>query len=66
MEPAEVDPRRFRGRVLDDGMDKRVWAVEGVEAVYTATQLAADFAGGLGEGARVAVAQWGDGYGWGT
>ena len=28
--------------------------------------LAADFPGGVGAGARIAVAQWGEGYGWGT
>ena len=66
MEPTEVDPRRFRVRVLDDTVEKRVWEVDGVEALYPAAQAAADFPGGVGEGARVAVAQWGDGYGWGT
>src|SRR5690606_5595027 len=65
-EPAEVDPRRFRVRVLDDGVEKRVWEVEGMETVYAAGQMAADFPGGVGGGARVAVAQWGDGYGWGA
>ena len=65
-EPVEVDPRRFRVRVLDGAVEKRVWEVEGLEAVYAAGQMAADWPGGLGEGARLGVAQWGDGYGWGA
>ena len=65
-EPVEVDPRRFRVRVLDGAVEKRVWEVEGLEAVYAAAQMAADWPGGLGEGARIGVAQWGDGYGWGA
>lgn len=65
-EPVEVDPRRFRVRVLDGATEKRVWEIEGLEAVYTAPQAAADWPGGVAEGARVAVAQWGDGYGWGA
>ena len=66
VEQAEVDPRRFRVRVLDGAVEKRAWEVEGLEAVYSVAQMAADWPGGVGEGARVAVAQWGDGYGWGT
>ncbi|HEY1072676.1 baseplate multidomain protein megatron [Brevundimonas sp.] len=66
MEPAEVDPRRFRVRVLEDGVEKRVWEVEGMEAVYAAGLLATDFPGGVGAGARVCVAQQGEGYGWGA
>lgn len=65
-EPVEVDPRRFRVRVLDGGVEKRVWEVQGLEAIYAATQVATDWPGGVGEGARVGVAQWGEGYGWGT
>ncbi|WEK59486.1 MAG: glycoside hydrolase/phage tail family protein [Candidatus Brevundimonas phytovorans] len=65
-EPVEVDPRRFRVRVLDGAAEKRVWEAQGLEAVYAAAELAADWPGGLGEGARFAVAQWGDGYGWGA
>lgn len=65
-EPVEVDPRRFRLRVLDGAAEKRVWEVEGLEAVYAAAQMAADWPGGLGEGARIGVAQWGAGYGWGA
>ncbi len=65
-EPVEVDPRRFRVRVLDGAVEKRVWEVGGLEAVYTAEQMAADWPVGVGDGARVAVAQWGEGYGWGA
>jgi hypothetical protein len=65
-EPVEVDPRRFRVRVLDGAVEKRVWEVEGLEAVYAAAQVAADWPGGLGEGARIGAAQWGAGYGWGA
>ncbi|MNR48637.1 hypothetical protein D3C85_1678950 [compost metagenome] len=53
-------------RVLDGATEKRVWEVEGLEAVYDATQVAADWPGGLGKGARIGVAQWGAGYGWGA
>lgn len=65
-EPVEVDPRRFRVRVLDGVVEKRVWEVQGLEAVYEAAQAATDWPGGIGEGARFGVAQWGEGDGWGT
>ncbi|MNT70725.1 hypothetical protein D3C72_2091390 [compost metagenome] len=52
--------------MLDGTVEKRVWEVEGLEALYAAAHMAADFLSGVGEGARVAVAQWGDGYGWGA
>ncbi|WP_312144783.1 glycoside hydrolase/phage tail family protein [Brevundimonas sp.] len=65
-EPVEVDPRRFRVRVLDGAMEKRVWEVDGLEAVYAAADATTDWPGGIGDGARAAVAQWGDGYGWGA
>jgi hypothetical protein len=64
-EPVEVDPRRFRVRVLDGTAVRRVWEVEGLEAVYGAAEAATDFPGGL-QSAKVAVAQWGDGFGWGA
>ncbi|EKY24846.1 hypothetical protein HMPREF0185_03071 [Brevundimonas diminuta 470-4] len=65
-EPVEVDPRRFRVRVLDGAVERRVWEVEGLEAAYGAAEVAADFPGGPGASAQVAVAQWGQGYGWGA
>ncbi len=65
-EPVEVDPRRFRVRVLDGDVERRVWEVEGLEAVYGAVEVEADFPGGVGAGVQVSVAQWGEGYGWGA
>lgn len=65
-EPPEVDPRRFRVRVLDGAAVRWVWEVEGLAAVYGAVEVEADFPSGVGAGVRVAVAQWGEGYGWGT
>ncbi len=65
-EPVEVDPRRFRMRVLDGAVERRVWEVEGLEASYGAAEVAADFPGGVGTEARIAVGQWGEGYGWGA
>lgn len=64
-EPVEVDPRRFRVRVLDGDVERRVWEVEGLEAVYGAAEAGVDFPGGV-SGARIAVAQWGDGFCWGA
>lgn len=64
-EPVEVDPRRFRVRVLEGAVVRRVWEVEGLATVYGAAEVAADFPGGRGADAHVAVAQCGDGYGWG-
>ncbi|QTN19158.1 glycoside hydrolase/phage tail family protein [Brevundimonas sp. AJA228-03] len=65
IEAAEVDVRRFRLRVLDGDVERRVFEVEGLSAVYAGADLAADFPGGPGEGARVAVAQYGVDWGWG-
>jgi hypothetical protein len=65
-EAAASDPLRFRVRVLDGGVETRVFEVEGSGAVYAAGDLDADFPGGPGAGVRIAVAQWGEGYGWGT
>lgn len=56
---------RFRVRVLDGDETVRVFEVEDSLATYTAASLAEDFPGGLAAGSRVAVAEWGDGYGWG-
>ena len=57
---------RFRVRVLDGPDQRRTFEVGAAAATYTAEALAADFPRGLEAGVRVAVAQWGDGYGWGT
>ncbi|AQR62632.1 hypothetical protein BZG35_13980 [Brevundimonas sp. LM2] len=65
LEPVEVDPRRFRVRILDGIVERRVFEVEGLEGVYAAADVTADFPGGPGAGARVAVAQYGAEWGWG-
>ncbi|MDP3370545.1 MAG: glycoside hydrolase/phage tail family protein [Brevundimonas sp.] len=57
---------RFRVRVLDGAEAVRVFEVEGTSATYAVADLAGDFPGGLDGNSRVAMAQWGDGYGWGT
>ena len=64
--PAAVDPLRFRLRVLDGDAVRRTMTVEGEEAVYAAADLAADFPSGPGAAARIAVSQWGEGWGWGV
>ena len=60
------DPLRFRVRVLDGAVVVRVFEVDGETAVYGAADLTADFPGGVGEGARVAVSQWSPVFGWGV
>lgn len=59
------DPSRFRIRVMDDYRPVRVWEVEAAEGVYSSEDFAADFPHGAPAGVRIAVAQWGEGYGWG-
>ena len=56
---------RFRLRVLDGDEAVRVVEVEGTVATYAAADLAGDFPVGPDASSRVAVAQWGDGFGWG-
>ena len=65
LEPVEVDPRWFRLRVLDGGLERRVMEVEALSAVYGEAAIAEDFSGGIGPGAMVAVAQYGNDWGWG-
>jgi len=65
-EPVSADPMRFRVRVLDGDAVVRSWEVDGAAAVYLADELTADFPAGVSEGSRLAVAQQGDGYGWGV
>ena len=60
------DAMRFRLRVLHGAGEVRRWEVEATEALYAAEALAADFPDGPGADARVAVAQFGAGFGWGT
>ncbi|MDZ4372297.1 MAG: phage tail protein, partial [Phenylobacterium sp.] len=65
-DPTPVDPMRFRARVLDGGTVVRTMEAEGTTLVYPAAALAADFPGGAPASARIAVAQWGEGFGWGA
>ncbi len=60
-----ADPLRFRVRVLEGGALRRVVVGEGESWTYAAGDLAMDFPGGVGAHAVIAVAQWGEGYGWG-
>ncbi len=60
-----ADPSRYRVRILSAGEQVRAFEVNGEAATYSASDLAADFPGGL-SGAEVAVAQWGEAYGWGV
>lgn len=64
-ETAAADPSRFRLRVLDGANAVRAFEVEATQTVYTTAEATADFPGGFGVAATVAVAQWGEGYGWG-
>ena len=65
-EPALADPMRFRIRVCAGTTTLRIFEVEGVSAIYSSASMATDFPGGPGFDAAVAVAQWGDEYGWGA
>ena len=65
-EPVPVDAARFRLRVLDDGVERRVIETATTEAVYPAAALTEDFPAGPGAGAVMAVGQWNPGFGWGT
>ncbi|HVL41844.1 MAG TPA: hypothetical protein VM348_06780, partial [Brevundimonas sp.] len=60
------DPGRFRVRILAGAATRRAFEVDGDAALYPAGDVAADFPGGPGPDAAVAVAQWGEGYGWGV
>ena len=65
-EPAGVDPMRFRVQVRDAGAVRRTMEVEGMTVLYSAAERAADFPGGVTPTARIGVAQWGEGFGWGV
>ena len=56
---------RFRVKVIEAEVVVRTLEVEGAETVYPAEMIAADFPGGLPAGLHLAVALWGEGYGWG-
>ena len=64
-EPVMPDPARYRVRVLDSATERRAFEVETEWAAYSGSQFIADFPDGAA-GAEVAVAQWGEGYGWGS
>ncbi len=66
LEPVEIDPRRFRLRILDSEHERRVVEVETTSVLLAAEALAEDFPGGIMSGAAVAVAQYGPGFGWGV
>jgi len=65
-EPAAMDPMRFRLRVLDGAALVRTMEVEGLSASYDAEDMAVNFPDGVTAAARIAVAQWGEGFGWGV
>jgi len=65
-EATGADPLRFRVRVMTGEAVLRQIEVEGLDWLYPAADLAADFIGGPGADAVVEVAQWGEGYGWGA
>ncbi|MFA4892057.1 glycoside hydrolase TIM-barrel-like domain-containing protein [Brevundimonas sp.] len=65
-EPASTDPMRFRIRIRAGTSELRTFEAEGGAALYEAADVAADFPGGPSPLAVVAVAQWGEGYGWGV
>ncbi len=65
-DPVGSDPPRFRVCILDGPVERRVFEVEGCDAVYAEADLATDFPSGPGPGARIEVAQHGDRFGWGA
>jgi hypothetical protein len=62
----EAPAMRFRVRVLAGAIERRAFEAGTDGATYAATDVMLDFPGGFSAGSRVAVAQWGDGYGWGA
>ena len=65
IEPAAVDPLRFRVSILNLDAVVRRFEIEGLSAVYAGSEAAADFPDGLAS-ARVSVAQWSESFGWGA
>jgi hypothetical protein len=57
-EPTPVDPMRFRLRVLVGAVEVRTDEAVEVRHLYAA--------GAVPTGARIAVSQWGEGFGWGV
>ncbi|WGM30269.1 glycoside hydrolase/phage tail family protein [Brevundimonas sp. NIBR11] len=65
MEPVAVDPSRFRVRVTDGGVERRVFEVEDATLLYSADDMAVDFPSGM-HAAEIHVAQFGAAFGWGV
>ena len=65
-EPVPVDTSRFRLRILEAGVERRVLETQNAEVDYPAAALAEDFPGGTGTAAEVAVCQWSPDFGWGA
>lgn len=65
-EAVRVDADRWRLRILNADAVVRAFEVEADRALYAAADVAADWPGGVGADAVVAVAQWGVGFGWGV
>lgn len=51
--------------MFDHDLLARTMEVEGLSASYSAADMAADLPEGVTSTARIAVAQWGEGFGWG-
>lgn len=64
-EPAASDPSRFRIRLIDAAAQVRTIMIDEPFVSLSAFSLEEDFPDGLVE-AEAAVAQWGEGYGWGS
>ena len=64
-ESAASDSPRYRLRVFDGGTEVRAFEVEAETAEYSGSQVLADFPSGVAD-AEVAVAQWGETFGWGA
>ena len=64
-EPAAVDPLRFRVRVRNGETVVRTMETQAACLIYATADMAADLPNGRETG-RIAVSQWGDGFGWGV
>lgn len=66
LEPAPVDPSRFRVQVMEGETERRVIETSGPSFLYSTAEIDADFPGGPGPDVWLAVAQYGAGFGWGV
>lgn len=62
----QVDGQRWRLRVLDGEIEVRVFEADAQTALYATVDIVSDWPGGMSESARIAVAQWSPGFGWGV